>query len=43
LLSFQGRFFIIEWWLNTTVGAVRISTTTKVPIGDLMSALLAGV
>jgi hypothetical protein len=35
-LSFQGRFFIIEQWLDTPVNAVRISTTTRFPIGDLL-------
>jgi hypothetical protein len=38
----QGQFFITKWWLDTTTGVVKISTTTKVPVRDLlMPPLLA--
>jgi hypothetical protein len=43
-LSLQGRFIIIEWWLNTIIGAIKISATTRVPVGVLLaSPLLTGV
>jgi hypothetical protein len=43
-LSLQGGFFIAEQCLNTTVGAIKISATTRVSVrGLLVPPLLTGL